>query len=76
MPRIASAEDAYLAVGAQICGPPAIDREFKTIDFLTLLDLPSLPERIIERYLSWRNRKRPVTMQSWKAYRHHQSQAA
>jgi putative hemolysin len=30
---------AYLAVGAQICGAPAIDRNFGTIDFLTLLDL-------------------------------------
>lgn len=29
---------AYLSVGAKICGPPAMDREFKTIDFLTLLD--------------------------------------
>src|SRR5215813_3483112 len=29
----------YLAIGARICGPPAIDRNFKTIDFLTLLDL-------------------------------------
>jgi putative hemolysin len=28
---------AYLSVGARICGPPAIDREFGTIDFLTLL---------------------------------------
>ncbi len=34
---------AYLALGAKICGPPAIDREFGTIDFLTLLDLNSLP---------------------------------
>jgi putative hemolysin len=30
---------AYISIGAKICGPPAIDREFKTIDFLTLLDL-------------------------------------
>ena len=30
---------AYLTVGARICGPPAIDREFKTIDFLTLLEI-------------------------------------
>ena len=28
---------AYLAVGAKICGPPALDRQFKTIDFLTWL---------------------------------------
>ena len=34
---------AYLAIGAKICGPPAIDREFGTIDFLTLLDLHALP---------------------------------
>ena len=30
---------AYLALGAGICAPPALDREFKTIDFLTLVDL-------------------------------------
>ena len=34
---------AYLSIGAKICGPPAIDREFGTIDFLTLLDLQALP---------------------------------
>jgi putative hemolysin len=27
---------AYLTLGVTICGPPAIDREFGTIDFLTL----------------------------------------
>lgn len=30
---------AYLGLGAAICGPPAIDREFRTIDFLTWVDL-------------------------------------
>ena len=34
---------AYLTIGAKICGPPAIDREFGTIDFLTLLDLHAPP---------------------------------
>jgi putative hemolysin len=34
----------YLSIGAKICGPPAIDHEFGTIDFLTLLDLHSLTE--------------------------------
>lgn len=43
---------AYLSLGAKICGAPAIDREFKTIDFLTFLDLEILPERTIQRYLS------------------------
>jgi putative hemolysin len=34
---------AYLTMGAKICGPPALDCQFKTIDFLTLLDLETLP---------------------------------
>ena len=42
---------AYLAVGAKICGPPAIDREFKTIDFLTLLDLEALHPRVYARFM-------------------------
>jgi putative hemolysin len=42
---------AYLAVGAKICGPPAIDREFKTIDFLTLLDLEALHPRVYVRFM-------------------------
>ena len=29
---------AYLSLGAKICSPPAIDREFKTIDFLAMFD--------------------------------------
>jgi putative hemolysin len=42
---------AYLTVGAKICGPPAIDREFKTIDFLTLMDLETLHPRVQARFL-------------------------
>ena len=34
---------AYLSLGAKICGPPAIDRQFGSIDFLTLIDLQTLP---------------------------------
>jgi putative hemolysin len=41
---------AYLDISARVCGPPAIDREFKTIDFLTLLDLKTLPDRVRTRY--------------------------
>jgi putative hemolysin len=44
----------YLAIGANICGPPAIDPEFKTIDFLTLLDLQGLHPRIRARFLQTR----------------------
>jgi putative hemolysin len=41
---------AYLTVGAKICGPPALDRQFKTIDFLTLLDIEALPPATRERF--------------------------
>lgn len=40
-PKIPRLLTAYLALGARICGAPAIDREFRTIDFLTWLDLQS-----------------------------------
>jgi len=42
---------AYLAIGARICGPPAIDRDFGTIDFLTLLDLHALPAIVRAHFL-------------------------
>ena len=42
---------AYLAIGAKICGAPAIDRQFKTIDYLTLLDLAAMPAAARERFL-------------------------
>ncbi len=41
----------YLAIGAKICGEPALDREFGTIVFLTWLDLESLPLRVLRKYL-------------------------
>lgn len=33
---------AYLGVGAWVAGPPALDRNFKTIDFLTILDVENM----------------------------------
>ena len=42
---------AYLALGAKICGPPALDRRFGTIDFLTLVDLETMPAAARERFL-------------------------
>jgi putative hemolysin len=41
----------YIAVGARICGEPAWDREFGTIDFLTLLDLAQLSPAARNRFL-------------------------
>lgn len=43
---------AYLTAGARICGEPAIDRGFGTIDFLTLLDLETVSERFARKYLA------------------------
>jgi putative hemolysin len=42
---------AYLTLGAKVCGPPALDRQFKTIDFLTLLDLETMPLLARQRFL-------------------------
>jgi putative hemolysin len=35
----------YLRYGAKVCGEPAIDREFKTIDYLVVLDVDTLSPR-------------------------------
>lgn len=49
-PKIPKLLRAYLTIGAKICGPPALDRQFRTIDFLTLLDLHSLPAAARSRF--------------------------
>jgi len=41
---------SYLEISARLCGPPAIDREFRTIDFLTFVDLHRIPERVRTRF--------------------------
>ena len=43
---------AYLTLGAKLCGPPALDSQFKTIDFLTLLDLETLPLPARQKFLA------------------------
>jgi putative hemolysin len=42
----------YLTIGARICAPPARDRAFGTIDFLTLLDLKHLSSAARNRFLA------------------------
>ena len=49
-PRPPRLFQAYLDISARVCGSPAIDREFKTIDFLTLVDLQTLPDRVRKRF--------------------------
>jgi L-ornithine Nalpha-acyltransferase len=40
--RLPSLIKGYLRLGAVVCGPPALDREFGTADFLMLLDMHQL----------------------------------
>lgn len=35
----------YMDLGSKVCSPPAKDREFKTIDYLVILDIETLDER-------------------------------
>jgi putative hemolysin len=42
--------DMYIRYGAKICGPPAIDRDFKTIDYLILLDVEALDEEVRKNF--------------------------
>ena len=41
---------SYLNMGAKVCGPPAIDRLFKTIDFLVLFDKTQLNARVFRSF--------------------------
>jgi putative hemolysin len=50
-PKIPRLLKTYIGVGARICGEPALDREFGTIDFLTLLDLHQLTPAARSRFL-------------------------
>lgn len=44
--RLPASFKSYLNLGAKVCSPPAIDRLFKTIDFLIILNIEDLEERI------------------------------
>ncbi len=41
----------YLDIGCKVCSPPALDKQFKTIDFLILLDLETLSEQTRSLFL-------------------------
>lgn len=42
----------YLGIGARVCGPPAIDRLFKTIDFFVIFDTEELEARARKLFFS------------------------
>ncbi len=47
LPRLFS---IYVRHGAVVLGPPAIDRQFGTIDFLTFLDMQRLPKKMFRLF--------------------------
>ena len=40
----------YLSLGAKVCSPPAVDRRFKTIDFLVLFDVEAMDSSTRKRF--------------------------
>ena len=52
MPKVPKLLRTYIGIGAKICGLPAWDREFGTIDFLTLLDIRELTPGARIRFLT------------------------
>jgi len=40
----------YLRIGAKICGEPAIDREFKTIDYFVIFDVNTINEKYLKMF--------------------------
>lgn len=42
--------EIYLRIGARICGEPAIDRQFKTIDLFVIVDAKNIPARYFRMF--------------------------
>lgn len=43
--RLPALFDMYLRIGARVCGPPMLDREFGTIDFFVVFDVTEMNEK-------------------------------
>jgi len=50
LPEIPPLLKTYLRHGARVCGPPAIDRLFKTIDYFVLFDVDAMPQRMFQTF--------------------------
>ncbi len=48
--KLPSLIKGYLRLGAVVCGPPALDREFGTTDFFVLLDMQKLSNEYLGRF--------------------------
>jgi putative hemolysin len=51
-PEVPRLLQGYLNLGGSVCGEPAIDRAFKTIDYLVLLDVEAMPAGLFRRFVS------------------------
>jgi putative hemolysin len=49
MPRLF---EGYLNLGGLICGEPALDRRFKTIDYLVVVDTQEMPNGVYRKMLA------------------------
>lgn len=49
--QIPSLFGIYLRYGAKVCGPPAHDRRFHSIDFFTVVDLQEMDERTFQNFV-------------------------
>jgi putative hemolysin len=47
--KLPSLIKGYLRIGALVCGPPALDKEFGTADFFLLLDFDTLSRDYLRR---------------------------
>jgi putative hemolysin len=43
---------SYFRLGAKVCGRPAMDKSFRCIDFLTLLDVSEIRDQYLRKYKS------------------------
>lgn len=51
-PRLPRLFEGYLNLGGLVCGEPALDRFFKTIDYLITVDTQEMPQGVYRKMLS------------------------
>lgn len=56
----------YLKMGAKICGEPAIDRKFRTIDFFVIFDLAAMPKKESKKSFARSNKSRQTRTGSYR----------
>jgi putative hemolysin len=51
-PRLPRLFEGYLNLGGLVCGEPALDRKFKTIDYLVVVDIQEMPNGVYRKMLA------------------------